>query len=67
MKKLILLTLILLFAQFNLVLAEHENICQELLTGKDFGNHVSMHAQEMHFNGEMNPGVHHQGYSICVP
>ncbi len=68
MKKLILSIILIasLFIQFNLVLADHENICQELPTGIDYGKHISMHAQERHFNGEMNPGVHHQGYSICA-
>jgi hypothetical protein len=33
--------------------------------GRDYGlDHVSHHAREMGgFTGEMNPGVHHQGFS----
>lgn len=40
-------------------------MCEELETGKDFGQHVAEHAQEGHLNGEMNPG-NHEGYSLCV-
>lgn len=33
------------------------------LTGRDFGEHHSLHAQTMGFDGDHNPGVHHQGFS----
>jgi hypothetical protein len=32
--------------------------------GKEFGLHHAAHAQEMGgFTGDMNPGVHHRGFS----
>ena len=32
--------------------------------GADYGDHVSTHARaEGGFSGEMNPGVHHRGFS----
>jgi hypothetical protein len=32
------------------------------LTGRDFGRHVSEHAQKGHFDGDHNPG-RHQGFA----
>ena len=32
-------------------------------SGREFGQHVSMHAQDMGFSGDHNPGVHHRGFS----
>jgi hypothetical protein len=32
-------------------------------SGREYGQHVRMHAQEMGFTGDHNPGVMHQGYS----
>ena len=61
-----LIIALLIITQIGLVLAEHEHLCEHFPTGALFGRHVSMHAQEQHFNGNMNPGMH-QGYSICVP
>lgn len=62
--------ILLIFSSSNFVLAiadnSHEHICEDFSSGQLFGQHVSMHAREGHFNGEMNPGVH-EGYSICVP
>ncbi len=67
MKKIITIFVILaVLMQLSIVLAEHEHLCEELPTGMAFGQHVVEHAQEGHFSGTMNPGVHHQGYSICV-
>ncbi len=63
---LIILSLILIQLNFVLAIADpNDNICENLPSGQLFGQHVSMHAKEGHFNGEMNPGMH-KGYSICV-
>lgn len=32
------------------------------LTGRDFGEHHSLHAQTMGFDGDHDPGVHHEGF-----
>jgi hypothetical protein len=32
-------------------------------SGRDYGQHVMMHAQEMGFSGDHNPGVMHRGFS----
>lgn len=36
-------------------------------TGAEFGNHISDMANQGHLDGEMNPGVHHRGYSPWAP
>ncbi len=71
MKKVLLaitaISLVLVQASFVLAEHSHEHLCEMLPTGHDFGIHVAEHAKAGHFSGEMNPGVHHKGYSICVP
>lgn len=32
------------------------------VTGGDFGEHHSLHAQAGTFDGDHNPGVHHEGH-----
>lgn len=49
---------------------DHAALCTDLngdgrLNGADFAAHVVMHAHAGHFSGAMNPGVMHQGYSVC--
>ncbi len=66
-KALILILALILLIQINYVLADHDNICDELETGEDFGQHITEHAQEQLLSQDDNPGTHHQGYSICVP
>lgn len=69
LKVLILLALLLLvtaspaFADHD----DHQHFCDEFATGEVFGLHVAEHAHLGHLGAEMNPGLHHQGYSECVP
>jgi hypothetical protein len=42
---------------------EHMPPCD---SGQAFGQHVPQMAQTHGFDGTHNPGVHHQGFSICV-
>jgi hypothetical protein len=42
---------------------EHMPPCE---SGQAFGQHVSQMARTHGFDGTHNPGVHHQGFSICV-
>lgn len=64
LKALLLLALLLLVIVVPVVSA-HECECS-FESGREFGQHVSEHAQTGHFSGEMNPG-HHQGFSPWAP
>ena len=43
-----------------------EGDCPEFDSGKEFGEHVSMHAKEGHLGKDMNPGMH-KGFSEFAP
>jgi hypothetical protein len=67
MKRILLVALLaLIISAVVLVPAQaHELNCQEM-TPAQYAAMVAMMAHEGMLSGDMNPGVHHEGYSICV-
>src|SRR5512134_3928519 len=77
MKKLLsaLLIVLILLAGTAPALASdgdpHHHLCQDVsgdgnVNGQDFAQHVVDHALAGTLGAEHNPGMHHQGFSICV-
>ena len=58
-----LLTLTLAISTLALTAAASPAVAATASTGRDFGCHVSMHAQTTGFGQNMNPGQHHRGFS----
>lgn len=61
MIKLLLLTFAV--SPLTLLSAAGPALAQTAPTGRDFGCHVSTHAQATGFGQDMNPGQHHRGFS----
>jgi len=61
MKALILTVSALAFITIGAAGAYASDCSEVINSGKEFGQHVRSHNDN--FSGEMNPGVHHQGYS----
>jgi hypothetical protein len=61
-----LLLLAFAVSPLTLLAAAGPALAETAPTGRDFGCHVSTHAQTPGFGQGMNPGQHHQGFSNWV-